>query len=336
MIVKREIDLELASNFEKNSNVEKAKLPINNDTSYDIYYDICEVNSQNYFYIKMIENTADAPFYYNRTYNQDDLCKIHKIFKANDIYETKKDIKSLFDQNKIKLSFDKNEEIIIMELDTMLFADNYKISFSLYKEMIPSENKDEKLIGLYSANKKNLKILKEILKINENFKNLIYSKEIPGIEKGYEEIIPIEKKIPVEKNVKNIKYGEQINPIVEQPKIERKESNLKILCKLAKLHTKYPFKAGKKDHFISLTLKNIYNDTWIQNKFELVCDVENSTLQPCEINYPPYDIAKGEDGDFTIKFRDDIEVGRYKCILYLHVNGFKKDDSKIELNIKVR
>ena len=46
--------------------------------------------------------------------------------------------------------------------------------------------------------------------------------------------------------VRNHNNNEQIIPVDENPKLERKESNLKVVCKLTKLHTKYPFKVGKK------------------------------------------------------------------------------------------
>ena len=50
---RRQTDLKLAHNFEKDNNVEKAQLPINNDTSFDIYYDICEIENTKYLYIKI-------------------------------------------------------------------------------------------------------------------------------------------------------------------------------------------------------------------------------------------------------------------------------------------
>lgn len=353
MISNREIDLELSTNFEKNPNVLKTKLSVNEDTSYDIYYDVCEFKSEKYFYMKMIENTADAPFYFNRSYTQEDLCKIHKIFKANDINETKDDIKSLFEKQKIKLIFDQNEEMINMELDTMLFADNYKINFTLYKEMIPKEDKDKKLIDLYSLNKNKLKILKEIyacihelggnqndIKIYEHINQLFISKEIPGIEKINCKKPPIiektEKKVPkIEKTEEKKLVNNELDDSEIGKKRERKQSR-RVVCKISKLSAKYLLKKGNKNNCINLLLVNIYDEEWIPNKIKLECDEDGSTIKPCQIEYPFWDISKGQDGEFNVKFDKDIERGNHKCILYLYINGNKKEDSKIELNIKVK
>ena len=209
---KREIDLKLAPNFEKRINANKAILPIDNDTAYDIYFDICEYEENKYLYIKMIENTANAPFYYNKSYTIEDLHSLHKIFKADNIDEVKIDLKTLFEQKKIKLSFDKNKEIILMELDVINFATNYKINFELYKEMIPFEEKDQRLIDLYNIEKQKLKVLKEInlliekLKGNKGEKDFISELkkkidfyEIPGLN----EINENKKKIEIENEKKN-------------------------------------------------------------------------------------------------------------------------------------
>ena len=231
---KREIDLKLAPNFEKRINANKAILPIDNDTAYDIYFDICEYEENKYLYIKMIENTANAPFYYNKSYTIEDLHSLHKIFKADNIDEVKMDLKTLFDQKKIKLSFDKNKEIILMELDVINFATNYKINFELYKEMIPFEEKDQRLIDLYNIEKQKLKVLKEInllikkIKGNKGEKDFISELkkkiafyEIPGlneinekeIEKKIEKIEKIENEIPAydNKNIQPINEKKEIN-----------------------------------------------------------------------------------------------------------------------------
>jgi hypothetical protein len=215
---KREIDLKLAPNFEKRINANKAILPIDNDTAYDIYFDICEYEENKYLYIKMIENTANAPFYYNKSYTIEDLHSLHKIFKADNIDEVKIDLKTLFDQKKIKLSFDKNKEIILMELDVINFATNYKINFELYKEMIPFEEKDQRLIDLYNIEKQKLKVLKEInlliknLKGNKGEKDFIFELkkkidfyEIPGLN----EINENKKKIEIENEKKNKNKNEK-------------------------------------------------------------------------------------------------------------------------------
>ena len=188
---KRDIDLKMSLTIHKQNSVEFTSLPINKDTSYDIYYDVWDSGTKKYLYIKLIENTANSPFFYNRSYELEDLYNNHRIFKTCEtLEEIKKRLKSLFEKNKISLRFDQDEEIVVMEMDVMLFATPYKLEFQLYREMIIEEEKDQKLIELYELNKEKLKKLKEIFssikKENGNLKNdlfNIYKRfEIPGIE----------------------------------------------------------------------------------------------------------------------------------------------------------
>jgi hypothetical protein len=157
-----------------NKSAYKAKLDIDEDTSFDISYDtfIYEENKK-YIYIKLEENTAVAPFYYNRSYEINQLHKINKIFKALDIEETKEKLKSLLDNKRVKLRYE--GDMIIMELYVDFFCEQIKIEFELYKEMVPQKEKDKKLLELYFANKKYKKKIKElknkILNSNQNEMN---------------------------------------------------------------------------------------------------------------------------------------------------------------------
>ena len=147
---KRDIDLKMSLTIHKQNSVEFTSLPINKDTSYDIYYDVWDSGTKKYLYIKLIENTANSPFFYNRSYELEDLYNNHRIFKTCEtLEEIKKRLKSLFEKNKISLRFDQDEEIVVMEMDVMLFATPYKLEFQLYREMIIEEEKDQKLIELY-------------------------------------------------------------------------------------------------------------------------------------------------------------------------------------------
>ena len=361
---KRQIDLNLAPNFEKQLNVEKVQLPINSDTSFDIYYDICEWENKKYLYIKMLENTANAPFYYNKSYSIEDLYNLHKIFKADDIDEVKEDIKTLFEKGKITLHFDKNEDIVIMILDVINFATNYKINFELYREMIPQQEKDSKLIDLYTLNKKKLKPLKEIFIFIEKYKGnkaemdlieelrkKINALEIPGIEivkeKEKEKVKVKEKEkgmnilninIEKEKPISNNNKIDDLNDSEIPENLERKQSMAK-KCKICPtLRNKYLFKIEKGNFMINLTLQNLYDLKWPLNECELKCDEEKSTLKPLKYEYPIFEIGKGQDGDFIIVFnKDDIKPGKYFCKLSLYVKGVKlEDDADIELNIKAK
>ena len=198
--IKRNIDINIAQ-IVHNPEKDGKKLKINQDTQYRIFYDVYNDENEKYFYIKMIETTADAPFYYIRSYKIKELHQLNKIFKVfenDNLEEIKKYMNTLFDKDKIKLSFEQNEDIIKMNLDVILFADKEKISFELYREMIPNNEKDSKLLDLYSSEKDKNKVIKQIYsfvynfksnkdkEIIDNLKKILKSKEIPGIE---EEII---------------------------------------------------------------------------------------------------------------------------------------------------
>ena len=159
---KNKRDLSMSTKIAENLNKSayKAKLDIDEDTSFDISYDtfIYEENKK-YIYIKLEENTANAPFYYNRSYEINQLHQIHNIFRAVDIEETKERLKSLFDNKRVKLRYE--GDMIIMELYIDFFCERIKIEFELYKEMVPQKEKDKKLLELYFIQKRNLKILKE-------------------------------------------------------------------------------------------------------------------------------------------------------------------------------
>ena len=172
---KNKRDLSMSTKISENLNKSayKAKLDIDEDTSFDISYDtfIYEENKK-YIYIKLEENTAVAPFYYNRSYEINQLHQINNIFKAVDIEETKEKLKSLLDNKRVKLRYE--GDMIIMELYVDFFCDRVKIEFELYKEMVPQKEKDKKLIELYFINKRNYKIIKELQKNHINNLNGVF------------------------------------------------------------------------------------------------------------------------------------------------------------------
>ena len=189
--IRKKIDLKMSLLFDSKS--PQFKLPIDDDTSFDIFCDVYNGETQNYLYIKMKEYTAKAPFFYNRSYELKELYENNLIFKTCDSIEEVRDyLKVLFEQNKVRLRYDEedNQEIIIMEMDAILFADPIKIEFELYREMVPEDKKDDKLIELYEWNKNKLKKIKEIYSFINNEKGedseelirLIERCEIPGIE----------------------------------------------------------------------------------------------------------------------------------------------------------
>lgn len=336
--IKKDINLELAPDFEKKPSAFKTELSINNDTTFDIYYDVCKIEEKGEFlYFKMKENTADAPFYYNVSYTIQQLHEIHSIFKSVNLNELKEHLKILFANRRINLSFEQNEEIIKMELNVYFFFLSYKIYFKLYKEIIPAQEKDKKLIDLYSLQKEKLKLLKKyfsfkgsneeteiIKKLNEKFKDLV----IPGLEMGKE----------VKKVVKVVKdeINESESPSSSEVKNRQRRKTLLKKHKLCtNLMEKYNLKKTKTN--IDLNLKNIYNFVWPYEKTLLVCDEENSNIKPIETQSPPYEIDKKQEGDFVVIFNEkDLKPGKYKCNLRLSIEGNIIDDSYIELDIRVK
>ena len=195
--LERELDKEMATEVPKKETVYVERLPIDEDTSFDIYYDIYNDGNTDYLYLKMTENTAVAPFYYNRSFTIEELQELDDIFRTCDLNEIKDHIKSLFKEKKIKLIYDNdNKTIIKMELSVVLFVTKYKVYFKLYKQMIPEEIKDEQLLNLYEIEKSKIKMIKELASILNSFSNqeekafgeklkqLIFQFEIPGIEEG--------------------------------------------------------------------------------------------------------------------------------------------------------
>ena len=190
--LRKDIDLTMSLKFKKRK--QKAKLSINKDTSFNIYYDIYDTGNNKYLYIIMEENTATAPFFYNKSYDMEELYENHRIFRSCESIEDVSDrLDTLFEKKKIKIRYDEkeNEEIIIMEIDAMLFATPIKLEFQLYREMVTENEKDNKLIELYNLNKNKLIHLKEIYSVvkdnkdNKDFEKLVklFEKfEIPGLE----------------------------------------------------------------------------------------------------------------------------------------------------------
>ena len=182
--LKKDIDLKMSLVYQKRK--PKAKLSINKDTSFNIFYDVYDTGNNKYLYIIMEENTATAPFFYNKSYDMEELYQNNRMFRACESIEDVNDrLDKLFEKKKIKIRYDEKEkeEIIIMEIDAMLFATPIKLEFQLYREMVTENEKDNKLLELYKLNKDKLIKLKEIYSfVNDNKEK----KDFEGLVKLFE------------------------------------------------------------------------------------------------------------------------------------------------------
>ena len=337
----KERDLKMAQEVK----LPKFKLETDEDTCYDIYYEILTYNDEKYLYIKLVENTCDAPFYYNCSYSIDDLYKLHRAFKSFeriDFEEILPYLENIFKKNKITLEYsNKNKKNIIMNLSSSLFETPFKTHFDLYSQIITTK-KDEKLLDLYNFEKKHLKILKKMkdflngLKPDEDIKNILelYNKyPIPGIEKT-------EKPIKKEENKKQTKLEED----KKQTKLEadkkqiKKEANKKPTKLEVDKKFKFKFKYSEVESFVvDINLKNTSKVDWPTNKIKLLCDKDNSDVNYSNIIYPFFDVDKGQDGEFHIIFdkKNFKPKDKKVCTLRVEVDNhqLEKPIFQIRLNI---
>ena len=279
------------------------ELKIDEDTSFSIYYDIYNDENEDYLYIKMVENTAEAPFYYNRSFTIEELQELDKSWKSCDLKDIKEHIKTLFNKRKIKLFYDNdnNKEIIKMELNILLFEDKYNVYFRLYKEMIPEEMKDKELLNLYKIEKSKIKMIKELASIFNSFSNqeekafgeklkqLIFQFEIPGIEEGQLNL--------------GGKSGKNIVKI-EEPNFDQKEINKKedIIKEEENNETIEEKKSIEYDQ-MSMQSKVIDNDN--TNLFMSTISSISSMPIPTEnkINYKIFTNARKQGKSYHLKYQ---------------------------------
>ena len=304
-----EIYQQMSKEVPKREDVIRTELQIlEEDISFDVYSDIYKIEDENYLYIKMEENSAVAPFFYNKCFSKNDLEKIHDIFKSINMENFKAHLKTLFDKKRVKISFDENKgkDIIIMKLIISYFATDYEIHFDLFKQMIPEEEKDSQLINLYTINKKKAKIAKNLFRYLKNENN-------------------IDKQILDElKATFNL---------IEEPFTFREE-DLKILKNIfGKKRKKFLEKEG---YHISLSIKNKSEFTLKEGSVEFKLDENKSNIKCKKIDYPTYEIANNQDGDFDFFFDGNLKPGEYSCFFDVFINGTKLDNTKFELHVIVK
>ena len=322
-LTKNELNEKMSIEVPNQESVIKYQLSINNeDTGFYVYFDIYKYEEKKYLYFKMEEYTAVAPFFYDVSYVKEELDDIHRIFKATDMDQVKVDLETLFASNKVELHYEDEEKtMIIMEFKAILFNTEYIIPFKLQKKMLREEEKDDKLIKLYKINKMNLKIA-----------NLLYH-ELKPKEDIYKKILDdLMANFDVkEKSENNTNNPSQNNNEVDK---EYQAQIKKIFNKAKKVH---PQKC-EKGYQAVIILKNRSKKVWSSETFKFIMDEENSkTKLKCkEIEYPKYEIAQNQDGDFSFIFDENSPIGEYSCVFDVFIDGKKLEDAKLELTGKIK
>ena len=338
-MTKSELNFQMSKEVPNQETVSKEALKIDEDTSFDIYYDIYD---EKYLYIKLQENTALAPFYYNVSYDIDELRVLDDIFKAIEIDKVKGHLKDLFDNNKIKLVYkSQDKKVIIMRLEVALFFKTYTIDFELDKVMIPEDEKDEMLNKLYNRNKEKLNFAKELFVQFHSNANL-YKNILDILSANFDMSGVIIKNINANENnnIANNNSLENSNinesSILEKSDIfEDKEKFENRIKKIFKNKKGVNLKKTKDGNMAVLNLKNRTKTTWNIGffKFKLVKIEDNNSksLTLKNIDYPIYEIKPKEEGDFIFYFEEIKQPGDYKCIFDIYINGQKIDYAQLNL-----
>ena len=338
-MTKSELNFQMSKEVPNQETVSKEALKIDEDTSFDIYYDIYD---EKYLYIKLQENTALAPFYYNVSYDIDELRVLDDIFKAIEIDKVKGHLKDLFDNNKIKLEYkSQDKKVIIMRLEVALFFGTYTIDFELDKVMIPENEKDEMLNKLYNRNKEKLNFAKELFVQFHSNANL-YKNILDILSANFDMSGVIIKNINTNENnnIANNNSLENSNinesSILEKSDIvEDKEKFENRIKKIFKNKKGVNLEKTKDRNMSVLNLKNYTKTTWNIGffKFKLVKIEDNNSksLTLKNIDYPIYEIKPKEEGDFIFYFEEIKQPGDYKCIFDIYINGQKIDYAQLNL-----
>ena len=310
-MIKDEIYQQMSKEVPNQEGVIKTQLQIlEEDISFDVYSDIYKIEDENYLYIKMEENSAVSPFFYNKCFSKNDLENIHDIFKSTNMENIKVHLKTLFDKKRVKIVYDENKgkDIIVMKLMISYFATDYEIHFELFKQMIPEEEKDSKLINLYTICKANSKIAKDIFSYLKN-ENNIDQQILDELKTNFN--------------------------LIEEPFTFREE-DLKMLKKNFCKTRKKAYKQNEKGYQISLSFNNHSKISLKKGSIEFKMDENKSNIKCKKIDYPIYSIDNNQNGDFDFFFDGNLEPGEYRCFFDVFINGIKLEDSQFELDVKIK
>ena len=156
---RKRLEKEMSLIVPKQNTVIKTRISLNEDTKFLVNFDLY----QNYLYIAFSEETAHAPFIYDKSYSFEELKNIHAIFGAcNNLKEIKDRINQLFKNKRVSINLIEKGEKIEIILEPDFWIGKISIKLEIDKEMVPKSEKDKKLIELYEIVKKNYIKLKNI------------------------------------------------------------------------------------------------------------------------------------------------------------------------------
>lgn len=315
MINDKALNLKMSKSLFNQPNVIKRQLPIDSDTSFDIFFDIFKGESKDYLYIKLVENSAVSPFYYNRSYTLEDLQILHRIFLADNMDQVKEDLKDLFTHNKVKLFYAKNNDGIIMELEVYLFMKIYKINFELYKEIIPEEEKDAQLNNLYYINKRKKQLAKQMYSFLKRYEGNMDQKILDDLKSHFD----------ILDNDENI---------YRQEELEFENEDLKEIFGIKPRKGKFDKNLNK----YGVEIKNTSKMAWPLNFIKFKMDEKSSTIK-CkenEIVYPFYEIGINQDGQYYFLFDEKVVPGKYICCFNVLIEGKKLKDTQFKVKIEIK
>jgi len=343
---RNKLDLEMSTRLLKNNSNSQAVLGVDEGaTTFNIFYEVYDIQQTEYFYIKLVENSAVAPFYYNRSYTIEELHELNDIFKSTNLKKLKTMyLKGLFEERKVSLSYkDNNKEIVIMELTVSLFAESFKVEFELHKEMIPECEKDDKLIELYNIDKNYLKTAKEMMKYLKANKINLEPNLFDKFNQNFDLSGDNDNKETITNNITNNINVNNNNPtsppnnnnenlILIEPELEDKE----LQESFNKTKNGKKTKEDDKTYEYGITFSNQTSISWPKDSIKFKFDEKNSELSCKEIKYPEYDTPIKETIDFSFIFSKDIKYGKYKCYFDVFFKEKKLKDTRLTLKIHIK
>ena len=310
----KKINLKMSYDVPRQKTVIKKELPLegSKDTSFDIFFDIYYSENDDYLYIKLIENSAVAPFYYNKSFTIEELRIIHRIFNADNIDQVRMDLEKSFNSKKIKLVNDPKGDRIIMEIKAYLFCDECTISLPLSKEMIPKDERNNKLIELYKINKNQIKIGKELYSYLKSYQGN-FDRDILN-------------------NLKEIFDIVDNSNVTNSGPEELKKELIKIFNKMITANFKME-KQDFEDYRAEVEIKNSTEVIWTKNSIQFKIDKNASTILCKNIIYPIYDIEPKHYGRFVFSFDAKVEPKEYTCSFDVYINGKQLNEAKFQLKV---